>query len=183
MADKKEALASAGIAKSILLIRGQKVLLDRDLAAIYGVTTGRLNEAVKRNIARFPADFMFQITAEELGNLRSQIAISSWGGRRYLPYVFTDYGAIQASNILSSPQAIEMGIYVVRAFVHLRETLASSKELAEQLKALESRMLRKFAAHDHAIADIIKTIRQLMIAPETKKRSIGFTELEERKKS
>jgi hypothetical protein len=159
------------ISRSILVLRRQRVLLDRDLAEIYGVSTGRLNEAVKRNAARFPEDFMFQLTEPELQNLRSQIAISSWGGRRYLPFVFTEYGAIQAANVLRSTRAIEMSLYVVRAFVQLREMLASNKELAQRLDELE----RKLSTHDQVITGILKTIRELMHTPEPKKRPIGFT--------
>src|SRR5262245_54279519 len=98
------------ITRSIVILRGRRVLLDRDLATIYGVSTGRLNEAVKRNVSRFPEDFMFQLTAEEIEILRSQIAISSWGGRRYRPFVFTEYGAIQAATVLRSPRAVEMSL-------------------------------------------------------------------------
>ena len=172
------------ITHSILLARGHKVLLDSHLAALYGVTTARLNQQVRRNHERFPADFMFQLTTDEYAALMLQIATSKSGrgGRRKLPLVFTEHGAIQAANVLNSPRAIEMGIYVVRAFVQLREVLASNQELARQLKILESRMTRKFAAHDQAINDIIKTIRELMNPPEPRKRSIGFVELEERKK-
>ena len=159
------------ITRSILVLRRQRVLLDRDLAEIYDVSTGRLNEAVKRNAARFPEDFMFQLTEPEAQNLRSQIAISSWGGRRYRPFVFTEYGAIQAANVLRSPRAIEMSLYVVRAFVQLREMLASNKELAQRLDELE----RKLATHDQAITGILKTIRDLMNPPEPKRRGIGFT--------
>lgn len=158
------------ITKSILTLRRHRVLLDRDLAEIYGVSTGRLNEAIKRNAARFPEDFMFQLTDPEAQNLKSQFAISSWGGRRYLPFVFTEYGAIQAANVLRSPRAIEMSLYVVRAFVQLRDMLASNKELAQRLDELE----RKLATHDQAITGILKTIRELMHTPEPKKRPIGF---------
>jgi hypothetical protein len=177
-------ISIAQITQSILMLRGHKVLLDSDLAALYGVPTKRFNEQVKRNLDRFPIDFMFQITADELSALRSQIATSKpgRGGRRYAPYVFTEHGAMMAAMILNSPRAIEMSVYVVRAFVQLRELLISNQELAQQLKALEARMTRKFAAHDYAITDIIKTIRQLMNPPEPKKRSIGFVELEEKKK-
>jgi hypothetical protein len=170
------------ISQSILILRGVKVLLDSDLAGLYGTTTKRFNEQVKRNLERFPVDFMFQIDPGELGALRSQIATSKpgRGGRRYAPYVFTEHGAIMAAMILNSPRAIEMSVYVVRAFVQLRELLASNQELARQLKALEARVMRKLDTHDQAITEIIKTIRQLM-NPESKKRSIGFTELQEEK--
>lgn len=165
------------IARSILILRRQRVLLDRDLATIYGVSTGRLNEAIKRNAARFPEDFMFQLTEEEIHNLRSQTAISSWGGRRYRPFVFTEYGAIQAANVLRSTRAVEMSLYVVRAFVQLREMLASNKELAQRLDELE----RRLVTHDQAITGILKAIRELMNPPEPKRRPIGFVYPEEKK--
>jgi hypothetical protein len=158
------------ITQTILMLRRQRVLLDRDLATIYGVTTGRLNEAVKRNAARFPEDFMFQLTAEEVENLRSQIAISSWGGRRYRPFAFTEYGAIQAANVLRSAKAIEMSTFVVRAFVQLREMIVSNKELAQRVDELE----RKLGTHDQAITGILKAIRELMNPPQPKRRPIGF---------
>jgi len=129
------------ITRAILILRGRRVILDRDLAAIYGLTTGRLNEQVRRNRERFPEDFMFQLTASELENLRSQFAISSWGGRRYRPFAFTEHGAIQAANVLNSRRAIAMGVYVVRAFVQLREIFASNKDLAGKLVALERSLL------------------------------------------
>lgn len=158
---KRSALVpTQDITRAILVLRGQRVILDRDLATIYGVSTGRLNEAIKRNAERFPDDFMLQLTAQELENLRSQFATSSWGGRRYRPFAFTEHGVIQAANVLSSPRAIAMGVHVVRAFVQLRELLASNKE---------------FAAHDEAIAAILSAIRQLMHPPGPKRRGIGFT--------
>src|SRR5262249_16296327 len=128
------------ITGSLLILRGRRVLLDRDLATIYRVSTGRLNEAVKRNANRFPDDFMLQLSAEEMENLRSQFAISSWGGRRYRAFVFTEYGAIQAANVLRSARAIEMSLYVVRAFVQLREMLASNKPLLQRLNELERKL-------------------------------------------
>lgn len=173
------------ITQSILLSRGQKVLLDSDLARLYGVATKRFNEQVRRNIERFPDDFMFQLTAEELDLLRSQIATSKpgRGGRRYTPYVFTEHGALMAAMILNSPRAVEMSVYVVRAFVKLREMIASNQELARRLDDLEKRIERKLATHDQAITGIVKTIRQLMNPPESRKRSIGFIELQEKKRS
>lgn len=184
MATKKKssAVPVAQITQSIVIIRGQRVLSDRDLAGIYGVTTGRLNEAVKRNRARFPEDFMLQLTAAEAENLISQFAISSWGGLRKMPFAFTEHGAIQAANVLRSTRAVEMGIYVVRAFVQLRDLLASNKELAKRVDELEKRIVRKLDSHDQAITEIINTIRQLMNSPETKKRSIEFVELQEKKR-
>ncbi len=147
-------------------------MLDSDLAELYEVPTKRFNEQVKRNTERFPADFMFQLAEEEFTGLRSQTATSSvrHGGRRYLPYAFTEHGAIMAATVLNSPRAVEMSVFVVRAFVQLRELLSTHKELAAKLEALE----RKVGSHDQAIAGLIDAIRQLMTPPETKKRGIGF---------
>lgn len=171
MAEKKSLVVATNIESKILLIRGQRVMLDADLAELYGVETKMLNRAVKRNPERFPEDFMFQLTAEELENLRFQFGTSSWGGRRYLPYAFTEHGALMLGNVLKSEQAVEMSLMVVRAFVHMRELLAGNKELAQKLSQLE----RKVGAHDKAIAEIIKAIRQLMVPEEPKKkRTIGF---------
>jgi hypothetical protein len=165
------------ITRTILVLRGQRVLLDAELASLYGVTTKRLNEQVRRNLDRFPADFMFQLTAAEASALRSQFATSNTrrGGRRYLPYAFTEHGAIQAANVLNSPRAVEMGIYVVRAFVQLRELLSSNKDLARRLDQLEARIEKKLATHDEAIAAMLSAIRQLMNPPPPKRRPIGFT--------
>jgi len=177
MPDKKSLVVVANIESKILLIRGQKVMLDADLAELYGVETRRLNEQVNRNRERFPEDFMFQLTAEEFANLKSQFATSSWGGRRKLPYAFTEHGSIMAASVLNSPRAIEISVHVVRAFVRMRELVAGNKELAQKLNLLE----RKVGAHDKAIAEIINAIRQLM-APEApkKKRPIGFAPWEEK---
>lgn len=153
------------------------MILDSDLAAIYGVNTGRLNEAVKRNSERFPQDFVFRLSAAEHTALISQFATSKTGrgGRRKLPWAFTEHGAIQAANVLNSPRAVAMGVYVVRAFVKLREFLASNKELAKRLDELEARLTRKLATHDQAIAGLLKTIRELMNPPAPRRRGIGFT--------
>ena len=162
------------ITRSILLLRGQRVILDRDLAAIYGVTTKRLNEQVKRNADRFPEDFVFQLTLEEAELSRSQFAtLKSGRGQniKYRPYAFTEHGAIQAANVLNSPRAIAMGVYVVRAFVRLRGLLASNAALARKLDELE----RKYQHHDDAIKAILSAIRELMNPPEPKRRPIGFT--------
>jgi hypothetical protein len=167
------------IAQVIRMIRGQRVLIDSELAALYGVTTKRLNEQVKRNSRRFPADFMFQLNLEEVAGLRSQFATSkgsdSRGGRRYRPYAFTEHGAIQAANVLNSARAVEMSIYVVRAFVQLRELLASNVELARRLDVLEARIEKKLTGHDEAIAAMLSAIRQLMNSPAHPRRGIGFT--------
>ncbi len=156
------------ITRAILVLRGHKVLLDTELAALYGVSTKRLNEQVRRNRERFPADFMFQLTDEELAALRSQIATlnapppQGRGGRRYLPYAFTEHGAIMAATILNSSRAVEISVYVVRAFVKLRELLSSNRELARRFAQLETRIDKKLTEHDDAIAAILSAIRQLM---------------------
>jgi len=153
------------IERLIFLIRGQRGIFGADLAALYGVVTWRLNEQVKRNKARFPEDFVFQLTAEEDSALTSQIARSNpgRGGRRTLPYAFTEHGAIMAAMVLNSPLAVEMSVQVVRAFVRLRAILASNKRLAEKLAELE----RKVASHDGHIRSLFEAIRQLMSAPSS----------------
>jgi hypothetical protein len=166
------------ISRDILVLRGHRVLLDAHLAALYGVTTKRLNEQVKRNAERFPGDFMFRLTRSEVEALdRSQIATGSQKHRdpRFPPFAFTEHGAIQAANVLNSPKAIEMGIYVVRAFLRLREMLASNTELAHRFAQLETRLDQKLADHDEAIAAILSAIRQLMNPRPPKRRPIGFT--------
>jgi hypothetical protein len=163
------------ITRAILVLRGQRVLLDADLADLYGVTTRRLNEQVRRNRGRFPNDFLFELTAEEFGNLKSHFATSSWGGRRKLPLAFSEHGAIMTATILNSPRAIEMSVYIVRAFVQLRELLSSNKELAKRLDQLEARIEKKLATHDEAIAAMLSAIRELMHPPIPKRRGIGFT--------
>ena len=170
----KDALVTADrIERAILLIRGQKVMLDSDLAELYGVTTKRLNEQVRRNRRRFPHDFMFQLTAEEAAALRSQFATSSasHGGRRYRPYVFTEQGVAMLSGVLNSNRAIEVNIAIMRAFVRLREILATHKELARKLEEIEKRL----GEHDEKFQIVFEAIRQLMTPPAaTKKRRIGF---------
>jgi ORF6N domain len=160
------------IESRILLIRGHKVMLDSDLAELYGVTTKRMNEQAKRNKERFPADFMFQLTFEETKSLRSQIATSNRGrgGRRYRPYAFTEHGAIMAAGVLNSHRAVEVSVYVVRAFVKLREMLRTHKELARKLAELEKRI----EGHDEDIMALVEAIRQLMEPPEKPSKRIGF---------
>jgi hypothetical protein len=162
------------VGSRILLIRAQKVMLDADLAELYGVPTKRLNEQVKRNQNRFPEDFMFRLTRAEVEALnRSQIATGSQKHRdpRFPPFAFTEHGAIQAANVLNSLRAAEMGVHVVRAFVRMREVLATHKELARKLIALEQRV----DSQDETIVEILAAIRQLMAPPEPKKkRPIGF---------
>jgi predicted DNA binding protein len=158
------------ITRAILVLRGQRVLLDADLADRFGVTTRRLNEQVRRNRSRFPHDILFELTAEEFDNLKSQFATSSWGGRRKLPLAFTEHGAIMTATILNSQRAVEMSVYVVRAFVQLRELLSSDKDLARRLDQLEARIERKLATHDRAIAAMLSAIRKLMNPPVPKRR-------------
>jgi hypothetical protein len=160
------------------VLRDHRVLLDAELAALYGVTTKRLNEQVKRNAARFPADFIFRLNKTETVALnRSQNATGSQKhcDPRFAPYAFTEHGAIMAATILSSPRAIEMSAYVVRAFVQLREMLASNRELARRFAQLETRLDKKLTIHDEAIAAILSAIRQLMHPPVPKRRPIGYT--------
>jgi hypothetical protein len=168
----------ADIARAILVLHRQRVILDADLAALYGVTTKRLNEQVKRNAARFPGDFMFRLSAQETEALnRSQIATGSQKhrDRRFPPFAFTEHGAIMAATVLNSPRAVEMSLYVVRAFVQLREWISSNKELARRLDALEARIEKKLTSHDEAIAAMLSAIRELMQPPASKRRAIGFT--------
>jgi hypothetical protein len=156
------------IEKSILLIRGQKVMLSTDLSELYQVKPRVLVQAVKRNIARFPQDFMFQLTEEEFSNLKSQIVISSWGGlRRAKPYAFTEQGVAMLSSVLRSKRAVQVNIEIMRAFVRLRRILASHAELARKLNVLE----RKYDAQFKVVFD---AIRQLMTPPAPKRRPIGF---------
>lgn len=164
------------IERSILVIRGYRVMLDSDLAALYGVETRVLVQAVKRNWDRFPRDFMFQLTKEEFDNLRSQTVISKqWGGRRYPPYAFTEHGAVMLASVLNTPIAIRASIYVVRAFVQLREVLTTHKELAQKLTELE----HKIEKHDESIRSILEAIRRLMTPPKEQRRPIGFHSEEE----
>jgi len=169
---RKAALAAKPIDNRIFLVRSHKVLLDSDLAALYGVEVRALNQAIKRNQERFPVDFVFQLTPQEIDALTSQSVISNAGrgGRRYLPYAFTEHGAVMADSVLNSPRAVEMSIFVVRAFVRQRETLARHRKLAAKLTQLEQRL----ETHDRTIDGIIKAIRGLMAPPEKPTRRIGF---------
>jgi hypothetical protein len=169
------------ISPLIRTIRGQKVILDSDLARVYGVPTKRLNEQVGRNAKRFPSDFLFQLTLAEADALRSQIATSNLrGGRRYLPYAFTENGAIMAANVLNSPEAVRMSVFVVRAFVQMRDLLGSTKELAKQLAALEKKLTDRLDGHEAAIIEVLQRVMQILDPPplppepETPKRRIGF---------
>jgi len=159
------------VEKTILLIRGQRVILDADLAKLYGVSTKRLNEQVKRNRRRFPDDFMFELTAEEKSEVVANCDhLSRLKFSRTLPYAFGEHGAIMAASVLNTPRAIEASIFVVRAFVKLREVLATHKELAEKFAELETRI----KDHDEKIEAIFEAIRQLMMPPERPRKKIGF---------
>jgi ORF6N domain-containing protein len=165
-------LAPEIVAQKIYIFRGQKVMLDADIAELYCVDTRVLIQAVKRNLRKFPADFMFQLTDEEWNALRSQIVTSkSRGGRRYAPYVFTEHGALMLSSVLNSDTAIEIGLVIVRTFVQLRELLSNNKELATKLEELD----RKVSSHDQAIAGLFEAIRQLMQPQAPTSNPIGFT--------
>jgi len=156
------------IEKKILLIGGQKVMLDSDLAALYRVTTKRLNEQVRRNLKRFPADFMYQLSREEFESLRSHFATtSSWGGRRTLPYVFTEQGIAMLSSVLNSDRAIEVNIQIMRAFVKLREMIATHKDLSRKLAELEKK-------YDGQFQIVFEGIRQIIGVEDKPKRKIGF---------
>ncbi len=171
-------VAVEDISRAILVLRGHKVLLDTELAALYGVSAKRFNEQVRRNRDRFPADFMFQLTAEESRALRSQFATLKSGRgqhRKYLPYAFTEQGVAMLSSVLKSGRAIAVNIQIMRAFVRMRELLISNRELAQKLDQLEARLEKKLASHDEAIAAILSAIRELMNPAMPKHRSIGFT--------
>jgi phage regulator Rha-like protein len=157
------------IGQKILVIRGQKVMLDLDLAELYGVSTGTLNQTVKRQRERFPEDFMFQLTVEEYEILKSQFVISrGWGGRRFPPYAFTEQGVAMLSSVLNSKRAIQVNIAIMRAFVWLREMLATHADLARKLNALEKK-------YDQQFQVVFEAIRQLMTPPKpAKRRRIGF---------
>ena len=157
------------IEQTILLLRGHRVMLDADLAILYGVPTKRLNEQVQRNKKRFPSDFMFQLSAEEVERLRSQFATSKTGsgGRRYRPYAFTEQGVAMLSSVLHSERAIQVNIAIMRAFVQFREMIASNKALARRLTKLEKK-------YDGQFRIVFDAIRELMAEPEPKSRRIGF---------
>jgi hypothetical protein len=174
----------------IRTVRGARVILDSDLAKIYGVPTFRFNEAIKRNRHRFPPDFMFQLTREEFNSLKSQIAMSKRqkssqiamsktgrGGRRTLPYAFTEHGALQAANVLRSSRAVQMSVFVIRAFVKMRETLRAAPELARKLAALEKKLTARLDVHEAAIVHVLQEVMQILnpppIAPPQRPQ-IGF---------
>ncbi len=175
---KPSILTPEYIEQAILLIRGQKVMLDRDLAALYGVSTGNLNKAVKRNLDRFPADFMFQLTPDEAEALRFQFGSLKRGQHfKYFPFVFTEQGVAMLSSVLQSKRAVLANVAIMRAFVRLRQTLAMHKELAQKLAELE----RRIEDHDASIRSLFEAIRQLIAPPPpvTPPREIGFHAKEE----
>ena len=169
----------------IVTMRGQKVILDSDLAAIYGVETYRFNEAVKRNRNRFPEDFAFQLTHQEVANLISQYAISrsGHGGVRKLPWVFTEHGAVMAANILRSERAVQMSVFVVRAFIRMRAALGDSRDLARKLAALEKEIKARLDIHESAIVDTLRRLMEIIdppALPEPPRKQIGFQVHEKR---
>ena len=176
-----EPLSIGEIAQRIHLIRGRRVVLDTDLAAFYGETTKRFNQQVNRNRERFPEDFMFQLSDEEYASLRLQFATLKTGRgqhRKYLPYVFTEHGAIMAATLLNSPRATALSVYVVRAFVELRGMLTSNRELANKVNTLE----RKVSVHERNIAELVDSMAELLaVPPSPPKRSIGFVTHEDKK--
>ena len=181
MANRLQHLQPIQIELLIHLVRGQRVMLDSDLAALYGVSTKQLVQQLRRNEGRFPADFAFQLTRREYASFRShEPAPVGRGGRRHLPFIFTEHGAIMLATVLNSPTAIEASVRVVRAFVHLREMLASNKDLASKLAELE----RRLGGHDKAIKSLFDAIKQLLEPPETEqeRREIGFHIKEEARK-
>ncbi len=188
-------LAPEAITLRIATVRGQRVLLDSDLAALYEVETKRFNEAVRRNLAKFPADFMFQLAADEWAALRSQFATldAAPGGRgrhrKYLPYAFTEHGAIMAANLLSSPRAIEVSVYVVQAFVRMRELAATHGDLATRLAELEEKTEALAMSHDtfsrntrNQLKQVFDALRELMTPPDPPKRPIGFVTSDDKSK-
>jgi hypothetical protein len=180
MSSKKLTLLDDGIDRLIHEIRGQKVILDSDLAALYGVPTFRFNEAIKRNRDRFPLDFMFQLTVEEHAALTSQIAMSKRGrgGRRTHPYAFTEHGALQAANILRSHRAVQMSVFVIRAFVKMRETLGGTRELARKLTTLEKQLTGRLDSHEAAIVHVLQELMVILnpppAPPAPARKRIGF---------
>ena len=165
-------VAPESVAQRILLIRGHKVMIDADLADLYGVPTKALNQAIRRNLERFPSDFMFQLTAEEKQELVTNCDhLAKLKFSSSLPHAFTEHGALMLGNVLKSSRAVEISLLVVRTFVQLREMLSTHKELAAKLEELD----RKFSSHDQAIAGLIDAIRQLMQTPDGLSHPIGFT--------
>lgn len=170
-------IAAPAIEKRIFVVRGRHVMLDEDLADLYGVETKRLVEQVKRNVERFPVDFMFQLDEAEAATLRSQIATSKSGrgGRRYAPYVFTEQGVAMLSGVLRSKRAVAVNIEIMRAFVELRRAAASYSKLEKRLRELERETTARFGRHDEQLDQIFKALRQLISPPARPKRPVGFS--------
>lgn len=162
------------IASKIFFIRGKKVMLDRDLAKLYEVMTGNLNKAVKRNIDRFPEDFMFQLTKEEFESLMFQFGISKRGGTRSLPYAFTEQGVAMLSSVLNSKRAILVNIRIIRVFTRLREMLATNADIRKKIEDLERKTTGKLKEHDEQLAMVFEALKQLLQPPEEPKEQIGF---------
>jgi len=154
----------------IYFVRGQRVMLDMDLAAVYGTETKYIKRAVKRNLDRFPGEFMFELTKEEMSNLRFQFGTSSWGGSRYLPYAFTEHGAVMLASVLNTPAAVQASIYVVKAFVQMRNMAAMYQELEQRLSELEA----QFGEQGEKIEGILEVIRQFIRVGGGQRRPIGF---------
>jgi hypothetical protein len=169
MSSEQLSYAVEGIGGHIVTVRGQKVILDSDLAQIYGVATKALNQAVKRNIDKFPSDFMFQLTPQEVREMWSQIVTSSprYRSIKYRPFAFTEHGAIMAATVLNSPQAVQMSVFVVRAFVAMRSLLNDTRELARKLAKLESEVKARLDTHDMAIVDILGRFLDIINPPES----------------
>lgn len=161
------------VESKILLLRGKKVMLDRDLAMLYGVTTSNLNKAVNRNLERFPEDFMLQLTTDEFKNLKFHFGISSWGGTRKLPYAFTENGVAMLSSVLNSKRAITANIQIMRTFTKLREMLATHKDLARKIEEMEKK-------YDHQFKVVFEAIKQLLEPPVKSKGKVGFLREKER---
>lgn len=170
--EKSLVIPIESVAQRIFLIRGNKVILDSDLAELYGIKTKEFNKSVRRNISRFPPDFMFRLTKDELENLRFQFGTSSWGGRRYLPYAFTEHGVAMLSAVLRSPRAVQINILIVRAFIRIREILASNKDLAQKIQELEAEQ-KVQNKHINAIYSMLDRLIQEPVKHSVK---VGFAQ-------
>lgn len=170
MGSKTSKLPDIYIVNKVLLIREKRVMIDRDIAELYGVTTKRINEAVKRNKERFPEDFMFQLSKEEHEILRSQIATSSWGGSRYAPYAFTEHGVLMLANVLKSEQAIEMSLQIIRVFVQMRELALTHKDVLVKLLKIE----KKITEHDEDLKVLFDAVKEMLETPKQPREKIGY---------
>lgn len=170
MSIKTPKLPEIYIVNKVLLIRDKRVMIDRDIAELYGVTTKRINEAVKRNKERFPQDFMFQLTKQEHEILRSQFATSSWGGSRYAPYAFTEHGVLMLANVLKSDQAIEMSLQIIRVFVQMRELALTHKDVLVKLLKIE----KKITEHDEDLKVLFDAVKEMLETPKKEREKIGY---------